>query len=238
MPSFENAYFIPNVGSLINNFMRPEDDIKIDSTSKSIREFHREWVYPGYRHMNIDDIYENASSSRAALAYMTKMNPYVEEIECFRNVHGVKLPRLRSLPNLQDITFAVPIILDVTLRRIHPNTQELWRSVNMFINAAVTQENSLQKISIVPGVIVLVRTDPVTNEYLEEHVLEDMTEGSHLQIFRRYGLPVVLHAPMGARHIDIKIPLQLASWVTKNGGFTDWSVHETGIASVLLDLID
>ena len=236
--SFESVYFIPNVGNLIGSFLCIEDELRLDSTSKSIRQFHREWVYPMYRLLNVDDIYAEASSSRAACKYLTKMSPYAETVECFRNQHGAKLPGLRCLPKLRDITFAIPLIIDTTLRRIHPNTQELWASVNMFINSVVTQEHTLEKINIIPGVIIVVRSDPGSNEYLEEHILEDMTEGSHLQIFRRYQFPVTLHIPRTVREVDITIPLQIASLATKNKNFTSWSVHETGIASALLDLYD
>lgn len=240
MPSFETAYFIPNVGGLINRYIGPEDETNLDMTSNAIRGFHREWVYPGYRYLNVDRICNKSSLRPAALKYMTKLNPYLEKIRCLRNECGIKLPSAKCLPKLTEITFAIPLILDTTLRRIHPDTQELWAAVNAFINAAVTREHAVQKIHIVPGVIVLVRTEPATGQYVEEHVLEDMTEGSHLQMFRRYQMPVALHVPRATRRVEIKMPLQLASLASKNGTlcYTTWSIHETGMASVLLDLLD
>lgn len=237
MRSFEDVYLIPNVGAAIHGYLSTEDEARMDSTSNEIRAYHREWVYPMHRTIDIDKLYDGAPTFVAS-KYLTKMSRYVEHIHCRRNECGVKLPRITCLPKLKTLTFAVPTILDTTLRRLHPNTHMLWSSVDTFLASVLRRHRYLEKIHIIPGVVILARTDVISGDYLEEHILEDTTEGSHLQIFRRFQMPVHIIMPYHAREIDIKFPFQLASLASKNLGYTDWSVHETGIASVLLDLLD
>lgn len=242
--TFEDVYLIPNLGALIWSFLPIEDEMRMDSVSTTIRQFHREWVYPTYRSIDIDTLCTYTSSSVSPPKYLTKLSPYLEEITCVRNEQRLKLPRIEALPNLKRITYAVPFILDTTLRRIHPHTQMLWAAVNTFIRTSMMRPNQIESIDIVPGVILCVRTDPEDDEnYLEQHILEDTTEGSHLQLFNRYGMPVIIMLPPAyLQYIPMKFPFRMANYVGKTIAkrlhYTDWSVHEWGVASLLLDLID
>ncbi len=241
MPSFTDVYLVPDIGQLISTFFNIRDDARLDSTNKEIRDFHRAAVYPLYNIIDLDAISEEVDDP---VPYLKKMTPFAEKITSTLNPGRLGIPTVRKMRNLREVTYAVPLVVDTTLRRIHPTTYRFWELVDSFLQSLFMFPNAVETVNIVPGAIVLVRTDPDRDDFLEEHVLNDTTEGSHLQIYRRYGMPVVMnvHKPAapthGTRLSRVHLPGRLASYGMKNLHYEDWNTDITGIASLLLDLID
>lgn len=243
MPSFSDVYLIPLVGNLIHSFLPPKDDADISAVSEEYTDFHDEYVYPMRRELDLDGLGEDP------LPYLAKVSPYTESITCARNPACIALPSVRLLPKLRTLTYAVPLVLDTSLRRIHPATHQYWANVNNFLQSLFTVDNHVESVRILPGPVHLVRTNPGSDDYVEEHILDDTTEGSHLQLYRKYGMPVVLQALrsrtmfFGDSLREIHIPKRLVSlamqnWCADVPGCTEWDAQTTGIASVVLDLAD
>lgn len=243
MPSFSDVYLIPLVGNLVHSYLSPKDDAEISNVSEEYTEFHEEYIYPMRREIDLDTLGEDP------LPYLSKVSPYVESITCMRNPSCVALPSVRTLPKLRTLTYAVPLVLDTTLRRIHPATHQYWAKVNDFLQSLFTVDNCVESVRIIPGPVHLVRTNPDSDDYVEEHILEDTTEGSHLQLYRKYGMPVVLNVYrprtmfFGDDLRELHVPMRMASlamqnWCADAPGCTGWDAQATGIASVILDLAD
>lgn len=230
MASFEHIYQIPLVGYTIHKFLDLQDEACLDSTNKDIRDFHRKYVYPTVRKIDLDTIQDYTNH----VAYIKKISPFLEEIICRKNSGQTALPSVRCLPNLKHVTYAVPIVLDTTLQRIDRATHHIWAHVNGFLRSLSIVENKVETVNIVPGVINLIRVDIEDDEILEEHTLEDTTEGSHLRLYRQYGMPVVLNFRL-PKDIPVKIPGYITSVSVEK--FIDWNTQDTGIASLILDLL-
>jgi hypothetical protein len=238
---FLDLYCQPLLGYTIDSYLGVEDESRFDATSKEVRAFKREWVYQMYRVMDIDTLVENCENIEWAKLYLRKMNPYLTRVECRCNFHEFQVPTIRNLSNLRELTFAVPLVLDVSIGSIHPNTYQIWGSVDRFLQSLATRPNKLEHVSIVPGILKLVRTDPTTQHYLDEKIVYDTTEGTHLRYYRRFGLPVMLmFAIPKQNHFRLK-SFKCPSWVlplstrekTKN---IDWGTQEEGVGSMFLDL--
>jgi hypothetical protein len=230
MASFDDIYHIPLVGHTIHKFLDLQDDACLDSTNKDIRDFHRKYVYPMIRKLDLDTLQDYSTH----VSYLKKISPFLEEITCQRNSGQTALPSVRCLPNLKHVTYAVPIVLDTTLQRIDTSTHRLWAHVNGFLRSLALVENNVETVNIIPGVVKLVRVDIEEDEVLEEHILEDTTEGSHFQLYRRYGMPVMLNFRL-TKDIPVKIPGYLTSVSVEK--FINWNTEHTGITSLILDLL-
>jgi hypothetical protein len=242
MDAFSSVYSVPFLGKRLHSFLSVADEAELDSTSKTLHTLHRKDVYPLTHTLDLDKV---GRETTAPIPYLKKVSPYVRVIQCTRNPGRIALPTVAKLPSLVSLTYAVPLLLDTTLRRIHPSTLLLWSKVNAFLQSLYTTDHRVRTVRIVPGPVILVRTDVDTGDILEEHVLDDCTEGSHLQIYRKYGMPVVLsvarpRTPFFGESVgEIRIPTALMSYgMQKSVQHTSWSVHSTGIASVVLDLTD
>ena len=238
---FLDVYCQPLIGYTIDGFLGVEDEIRFDATNKEVRAFKREWVYPMYREIDLDALTEECENLEWAKLYLQKMNPYVEKVECRHNVYDFQLPTVRKMVKLRKITFAVPLILDVTFGSIHPNTYRIWATVDRFMQSLATTPNKVERVTIVPGVIKLVRTNMQTREYTDEKVIYDCAEGTHLRYYRRFGLPVVLMFSIPKEsHFHVK-SFKCPSWVMSIGTrekiqHTNWDTQEEGVGSMFLDL--
>jgi hypothetical protein len=239
MDCFSRVYGIPFVGARLHSFLTSEDDAGVDCASKTVYDIHRSDIYPQRPTLDLDTL------GPSPLPYLKKVSPFVRTIISETNPGRIVLPTVRMLPSLETLTYAVPLLLDTTLRRIHPSALVLWSKLNAFLQSLYTTEHRVQSVRILPGPIILMRTDLETGDVLEEHVLDDFTEGSHLAVYRKYGMPVVLTASrprtpfFGETLQELHLPTDLMSYgMQKCVQHTSWSVQSTGIASVLLDLID
>jgi hypothetical protein len=246
--NFQDIYEIPGVGYTINRFLNIRDDTKLDTTNNVIRKIHRESVYPLYTHYNVDGLYENIGSEKGVKEYLRKVSPYAKTIRMKRNEPSVKIASIRTLPNLEEMTFAVPMILDTTLAMIHPHTTRIWAELAMFVQSLQEYPNKLRSLHIVPGIIRIVRVNMNDfDEYLEDEILEDKTEGSHLAIMHRFGFPVLFSNFFPKRQgycvlEELKVPYRLLSLAAKNTLDSDiklinWDFLSRGIFSGILDLL-
>lgn len=247
MDFLNDLYLSPLIGYTIDSFLGVEDETRFDATNKEVRAFKREWVYPMYRDLDFDELVGSCENTEWAASYLQKMNGYFETIECRRNDRGFKLPSARKFTKLRKLTFAVPLILDVTRQSIHIDTYRIWGSVDRFLQSICVFPNKLESVRIVPGIIKLVRTDPDTGDYVSEHILNDRSEGTHMRYYRRFGAPVLLMfampsaVPIQFHAKDIHLPSWLMSFKTriqiqKHATYTDWDQTSEGTASAFLDL--
>jgi hypothetical protein len=240
MASFLDVFGIPNVGYNISDYFTFEECLKFDCVCKDVREINRDTVYPMYKTICLDTVVESLQDHVGVGSYLNKMSPYVHTVVASKNSTGVCIPRINKLPKLREVTYAVPLILDVTLQIIHADTHRLWQGVNNFLQSLTSVDNKVEMVNIVPGTITLLRTDVDTNETLDIRVLHDMSAGTHLRMYRRYQMPVTLMT----RLPKIKIftaPSQLMSLPTKNmaqeiSQYINWDTTE-GPGSFFMDLI-
>lgn len=248
MPRFEDVYSIQGLGFTINKFLTICDDARLDMTSKEIRTIHRESVYPLYSYYDVDELYDNLGSDIAVKGYLKKISPYAKTITMRKNEAMVKIASIRTMPNLEEMTFAVPLILDATLSMIHPNTQRVWADLGMLIQSLQEFPNKLRFLHIVPGIVRIVRVNVNDfDEYLENQVLYDTTEGSHLHIMRVFGLPVLLGNFLPKRQgccvlEELTVPHRVLSLAAKNTleadiRLIDWDFLHTGVFSMILELL-
>lgn len=239
MTSFLDVYTVPDIGNNIHSFLTFTDESNLDKVNKEVYTFNREYVYPMCKTVDLDTFHSQPNF----LNYLKKITYYIEHLTCKHNSSRTGIPTIRYMPSLKEITYAVPLVIDSTQRRIHPATHRLWGLVNNFLQSLYTHKNFVKKVNIVPGCVILVRCDPITDEFLEEHIINDTTEGSHLELYRWYGMPVVLNVVrptvlyFGTELESVHCPFLLASYNMEKIHCTDWNKQETGIASVILDLI-
>lgn len=246
---FLDLYCQPLIGYTIGSYLSVEDDARMDATCTDIRAFHREYAYPMFRILNLDELLDACSTERWATGYLRKMSPYLYQITSRKNELGFRIPSIHRLPELRHLTLAIPLILDVTFNRIHPNTHHVWSNFNMFLGSLGRYPNKLETLTIVPGVIKMVRTDPITNEYIDEHNIEDYHEGSHLAIYRRFGMPVMLTFFISSAETASNFTLQclhapsyLMALATKKAIqdhciYSDWNRIDEGVGSLIIDLL-
>ena len=160
----------------------------------------------------------------------------------------MKISSIRTLPNLEEMTFAVPMILDTTMGMIHPHTYRIWAELAMFVQSLQEYPNKLRKLHIVPGIIRIVRVNMDDfDEYLQDEILEDTTEGSHFAIMHRFGFPVLFSNFFPKRQgycvlEQLKVPQRLLSLAAKNTLDSDiklvnWDFLNRGIFSDIIDLL-
>ncbi len=248
MRTFEEIYQIPGLGHNINRFLTVKDDTRLDTTNKVIRKIHRDSVYPLYTHYDVDELYESIESEKGVKEYLRKVSSYAKTIQIRKNKASVKIASIRTLPNLEEMTFAVPMILDTSLAMIHPHTSRIWAELAMFVQSLQEYPNKLKKLHIVPGIIRIVQVNMNDfDEYLQDEILEDNKEGSHLAIMRRFGFPV-LFSNFFPKHQgycvleELKVPYRLLSLAAKNTldsdiKLIDWDFLSRGIFSGILDLL-
>lgn len=238
---FLDVYCQPLIGYTIDSFLGVEDEIRFDATNKEVRAFKREWVYPMYRTMDIDVLVETCENIEWAKLYLRKMNPYLTKVECPHNLHDFQLPTIRNMSKLREITFAVPLIIDVNMGIIHMHTYQIWSSIDRFLQSIAVTPNSVEIVNIVPGVMKLIRTDVESGDTLHEKIIYDTSEGTHLRYYRRFGLPVVLMFTLpkdncfGAK--VFKCPSCVISYATRQKTRSiDWGTQDEGVGSLFLDL--
>lgn len=253
MDFLNDVYLNPLVGFTIDGFLGIEDDMLFDATSKEVRAFKREWVYthPMYTYLNLDIVTESSTSTVCAEEYLKKMSPYLETIVSQHNTLGFVLPSIQKLPKLRSLTYAIPLILDVTHRCIHPDTYRIFGSVDRLLQTACIHPNQLEHMSIVPGIMKLVRTEEDSDDYVREDILCDTTEGTHCAYYRYFNMPTMFMFSIPRcdaipNHLRLKSfhgPLWLFALVTrmqlqKDIHCTDWDQSRVGIGASFLDLFN
>lgn len=240
MASFLDVFGISNIAFQISDYLTFEECLKFDCVSKDVYDINRESVYPMYREIDLDSVVDSLQDYIGVKSYLTKMSPYATTIIASKNSTGVCIPRITKLPNLRTVTYAVPLIIDVTFQRIHADTHRLWQGVSGFLHSLSVNNNDVKSVHIVPGIIMLVRTDVDTNDTLETRILNDTCAGTHLRMYRRYQMPVTLMNPL-PRLDMFTAPSQLMSLPIKNmaqeiSNYTNWDLTE-GSGSFFMDLV-
>ena len=240
MASFLDVFGISNLAFQISDYLTGEECLKFDCVCKDVYEINRESVYPMYREIDLDAIVESLQDHIGVKSYLTKMSPYATTIIASKNSTGVCIPRITKLPKLRNVTYAVPLIIDVTFQIIHADTHRLWKGVSDFLSSLSTTNNDVESVHIVPGVIMLVRTDVETNETLDTRILNDTCAGTHLRMYRRYQMPVTLMTALPKLDM-LTAPWELMSLPIKNmaqeiSQYINWDMTE-GSGSFFMDLV-
>ena len=231
------AYSTFGVAQSIADYLNVRDEMALDCTCWAVHAANREHVYPYYDNINLDEI-AHGYSEKILKAYLRKLTPHVRQITCEYNNQRILLPLIAHMPKLETVRYAVPLILDVTMRRIHPDTFRFWIRLRAFLNSLAHTPNALKKLEIVPGEVVLVHTNPGEDDYVDEHVLRDNTEGSHLHAFRHFQMPVVLILDYPEQmNIELRAPSYLMNVASKKFVHTDWSNGSSGALSRMLELV-
>jgi hypothetical protein len=230
-------YSIPGVAQAISDYLDVRDEMALDCTCSLIHEANREHVYPYYDIMDLDHV-AGRYSDTILRAYLRKLAPYIREITSEYNPRMLLLPLIQKLPKLETLRYAVPLIMDVSMRRIHPDTFRFWVNLRSFINSVCNVPNQLKKIDIVPGQVMLVHTNPGEDEYFDEMVLRDNTEGSHMHAFRYFQMPVVMIVDYpNLLTAELRAPKQIMDLTSKKIVHTDWSNEPCGVLSRMLELV-
>jgi hypothetical protein len=231
------AYSIPGLAYSISDYLNVRDEMALDCTCWAIHTANREHVYPRYDNINLDEV-AYGYPEKILRAYLRKLAPHVQQITSDYNNQRILLPMIANMPKLETVRYAVPLILDITMRRIHPDTFRFWIRLRAFLNSVAHTPNVLKKLEIVPGEVVLVHTNPGEDDYVDEHVLRDNTEGSHLHAFRHFHMPVVLILDYPEQmNIELRAPTYLINFASKKFVHTDWSDTSTGTLSRMLELV-
>lgn len=238
MTTFLDIYLNPLQGKTIHKFLSVKDEQALDSTCKEVRAFNRKHVYPSYS--EIDTANFNS-------AFIRKINSHIKTL-IVRDTRRSLF--LNYMPVLEEITFVVPLVVDVTFRRIYEDTHVVWRDIAGFLQLLTVTPNKVHTVRIVPGDIKLIRIDVPTGDTLEEHTVQDSTEGSHLQLYRFYQFPPfisffipAIQSCKGMFKVNtFHYPSQLATRSGKNtlhniiSNYTTWDNNRTGLASMFYDL--
>jgi len=235
MSSFLDIYLNPIQGTLIHSFLTPQDEQALDSTCKQIREFNREHVYPKYT---------TVDTANTTPSFLRKLTPYIKKLI----VRDLNIPT--SMPLLEDVTIVVPLIVDVTIRRICEDTHRMWQFASEFLQTLAITSNIVHTVRIVPGNLTLLRADMFTGNIIEIYTVQDSTEGSHLQLYRFFRFPPFITFRIPAvrafkgmfKVTTLHYPSQLATRSAKNtlhnniSHYTTWDINTTGLASMFFDL--
>jgi hypothetical protein len=227
---------------MINRFLGIEDQFSIENTCKDTQQFQMDFVYPMTKTLDVQTLSDRTRTRRWVTRYLEKVQQHVRVLEPCYN-HAYVPPTIEHLPNLREVTVAVPLILDATRQSVHPTTQIAWGELNRFLRSLTIHPNQLETLRIVPGIIKMVRTDLDTNAILDQHIVDDIEEGSHLRLYRVFDLPIVLYG-LNAENLQGKtihapsslMALSLRHAMKNCKGYTDWSGHTQGHASILFDL--
>lgn len=239
---FLDTYCIPLVGYTINSFLKIEDQFVLAATCKDAQTFRTDFVFPMCKTLDLQALSERTRTRRWATRYLDNVVGHVRVLKpCFDYTYMP--PTIDRMPNLREITIAIPLILDANQQRIHPITQMAWAEVNRFLRSLTVHPNKLETLRIIPGVLKLVRAEPETNAILDEHLVHDIEEGSHLRLYRVFELPIQLYG-LNAEQLQgkrIHAPSQVMALSLRHAmknckGYTDWSGQTQGHATILFDL--
>lgn len=180
------AYCIPGLGNILHSFLRTDDELRLDSTCRTVREFHRSDVYPTFKHLDMEEVDYHSDTMVACRKYATKLSRYAEQITYLRNASMLKIPRLHSMPRVREIRYAIPLVVDISNRSIHHYTWQLWEGVEALLHElSLDIDHPMESIQIVPGNLLFVRTSFNTGEVVSEKWMEDAHESTHLLYYRR-----------------------------------------------------
>lgn len=239
---FLDLYCVPLLGNNINTFLKVEDQAELAATCRDARHFQIDFVYPMCKTLDLQALYDQSRTPRWVQRHLENTDPHVRVLKpCYD--YTFMPPTINTLPNLREITIAVPLILDATHQSIHPTTMIAWAELNRFMRSLTTHPNKLETLRIVPGIVQMVRTNPETREILDSYTVPDREEGSHLRLYRVFELPVALYG-FNPEHLTCKnihapaslMALSLRTELRKKKAYTDWSGHTQGHISILFDL--
>jgi hypothetical protein len=188
---FLTTYCSAGVGNLIYNFLTVEDEQRLDSTCKTVREFHRKDLYPvTHSYVYVDgvfDLMENPHNEKARCSYMRKIAGFIQEIASDLNDGCMRLPGLTRLTQVREIHFAIPIMINTWTSSIHRCTYAAWESIeNILRQKNEMEDHPLRSVHVVPGNIYLVKED-IDGNILTTRCIEDHSETTHLEYYRWFG---------------------------------------------------
>jgi hypothetical protein len=242
---FLTTYCSAGVGHAIYDFLTIEDDLRLDSVCKTIREFHRKDVYPvALAHVCVDDItnlMDDVDNNKARCKFMNKISEYIREISSEFNDECASLPNLTRLTNVRKITFAIPIIIDVKRHDIHISTHRAWKSIETILHQKNDmEEHPLKSVRVIPGNIYLADVD-AAGRILTSHCIADNNESTHQEYYRWFYFHAI-HVPTSLC-IDMYLPtftifpnsrdeygLELKCW--------SWNGPKNSIGMMMLEMMN
>lgn len=229
------------MGDLINSFLSVDDELRLDSVSKPIRKFHRDHVYPRITKVDTDYVMSGSETRTGGLRAIRKYSRYATEILCYPNAYDLRLSALRAMPSVKKITYAIPMVIDVTHYDIMHYTEHMWGSVESILNDLVAEDDHpLEDLVIVTGNIWYVRTDPETGEELESYEVADREEATHCTYYRKFGFNTI-YVPYSLYRTKLRayLPRYVVPFVSQEQHekkFTYWSEeYKPSLGRLLLD---
>jgi hypothetical protein len=238
---FQDVYTLPGVGNLIHSFLSVDDDLRTDCVSKPIREFHRKHVYSRITKVDTDQVMSESETNTGGVHAVRKFSRYATEIVCYPNSYDLKLPPLRAMPGVKKITYAIPMVVDVTHYEIMHYTDHMWGSVETMLSDVVSNpQHPLEDLVIVTGNMWYVRTDPETGEELESYEVTDREEYTHCTYYRKFGFnPIYIPYSLYRTKLRMYLPRYVVPFVSQEqhaNKFTYWSEeYKPSLGRLLLD---
>lgn len=251
MTTFLDVFTIPGIAHTLWSYLTVEDELRYDSTCKDVRTVHREFVYRGETILDYDRIADECENCIAIESQIGKRKKYATEIIW----HGLFWRGSDDIditlsPNLKVLNLCIPIDIDVTRSRIMDSTHEMCAIVNRCINQICNTPNNIQSIIVRPGTVTLFKFNLDTEESILKWSVFDCCEGSHLKLYKKFGMPVFIDIVtpnpeevhlVAKRAYLPRALMSLGSRILLNDipgtALVDWDDEDEGIVGMFVDLM-
>ena len=174
MPSLEDVYLVPGLGHELRSYMGLKDRMCVDMTCSEIKKNHM------YEYTLDTDSFSD--DPQLVALYLSKHGKNIREIKMSKNKHCLALPEnLKSMPNLEKITYAVPLYIATETKSIEYTTIQCWQSIERFLDTLMTTTHKVKEFYVTAGDIVF-RTTIAKNTY-EDTPMNMTNEGIHNSIY-------------------------------------------------------
>jgi hypothetical protein len=251
MTTFLDAFTIPGVAHNLWSYLNAEDEVRYDSTCKDVRIVHREFVYKGEPIVDYDEIAMHTENCTAIQSQINKRNKYATHIywHGFYWRSGEDIDITVS-PNLKVLDLRIPIDLDITRSKIMDSTHEMCAVINRCLNQICNTKNNIHTIKVQPGDITLIKFNLDTEEEVLSRRLYDYCDGSHLKLYKKFGMPIFIdlavpniedvHLIAKRAHLPRAL-MSLRSRILLNDipdtALVDWDDEDEGVAGMMVDLM-
>lgn len=251
MTTFLDVFTIPGIAHNLWSYLNAEDEVCYDSTCKDVRIVHREFVYKGEPCLDYDDVAQYTENCAAIQSHINKRKKYATELIWqgldWRTSDDIDIT---LSPNLKVLDIRIPIDIDVTRSTIMDSTHEICAIVNRCINQICNTSNIIQNVMVRPGAITLCKFNLDTDEPILTRTIFDYCEGSHLKLYKKFGMPVfidiVIPNPEEVHLIAkrVYLPRALMSLGSRillndvpNTALVDWDDEDEGEVGMMVDLM-
>jgi hypothetical protein len=145
------------------------------------------------------------------------------------------------MPGVKKITYAIPMVVDVTHYEIMHYTEHMWGAIETMLGDLVSNpQHPLEDLVVVPGNIWYVRTDPETGEELESYSVNDREECTHCTYYRKFGFnPIYVPYSLYRTKLRMYLPRYIVPFVSQEqhaNKFTYWDEeYKPSLGRLLLD---